>query len=221
MNFDSFKKSFSELKSETSTYKKLCAGLIAANVVLGVFLFNKQTTVVLQPWTLTTTAQLEKSYASREYKEAWGLALAELLGNITPENVDFVVERLKPLLAPDIYNDTVRNAEEQALMLKEDRVTSSFIPRTVEYEPSSKKVFVKGRKLVQGAATFSDDLDGKGEKSEVTYEFEIEISNYMPVIRSIEVYSGQARTGKVLRRMEQQAKRKAAREAKRKQKEEQ
>lgn len=221
MNLDSFKKSFSELRTETSTYKKLCYGLIAANLVIGVFLFTKETTVVVQPWTLTATAQLEKSSANREYKEAWGLALAELLGNITPENVDFVVERLKPLLAPDIYNNTVRNAEEQAIMLKEDRITQSFVPRTVEYEPSTGKVFVKGRSFVTGASSYSSEREeDSGEKSEVTYEFEIQIANYMPIVKSIEVYAGQARTGKVLRRMEQAQKRKEAREAKRKAKEE-
>lgn len=221
MNFETFKKSFSELRTETSTYKKLCAGLIAANLVMGVFLFNKETTVVVQPWTLTTTAQLEKNSSNREYKEAWGLALAELLGNLTPDNVDFVVERLKPLLAPDIYNETVRNAEEQAIMLKEDRITQSFIPRTVEYEPSSKKVFVRGRQFVTGAASYGDKDEEKGQKNEVTYEFRIDIANYMPIVKSIEVYTGQARTNKVLRRMEQAQKRRDAREAKRKAKEEQ
>ena len=118
MNITDLKKSWSGLQEETKAYKKLCVGLIAANIILGCFLFTKETTVVMQPWTLTQTAQLENKAASRSYKEAWALAIAEMLGNLTPNNVDFVVDRLRPLLDPSIYNEVVRNANEQTLSLK-------------------------------------------------------------------------------------------------------
>lgn len=100
MNITDLKKSWSGLQEETKAYKKLCVGLIAANIILGCFLFTKETTVVKQPWTLTQMAQLENKAACRSYKEAWALAIAEMLGNLTPNNVDFLVDRLWSLLDP-------------------------------------------------------------------------------------------------------------------------
>lgn len=218
MDLNNFKKSWSGLQNESKFYKRLCVGLVGANLVLGCFLFTKETIVIVQPWTLTQTAQLEQNKAARNYKESWALAVAELLGNITPGNVDFVVERIKPLLAPSIYNEVVRNANEQALYLKEDRISQSFMPRTVEYEASTNKVFVKGNSYTTGASGLVGK-DEKGTRNEMTFEFVIEIKNYLPLIKSMEVYSGQARTGKVLKRMEQVQKRQEAREAKLREKE--
>lgn len=84
MNINNFKESWTGLQSESKFYKRLCLGLVGANILLGCFLFTKETIVVLEPWTLTQTAQLEQKKATRNYKEAWGLAVAELMGNITP-----------------------------------------------------------------------------------------------------------------------------------------
>lgn len=213
MNIANFKQGWNGLQSESKFFKKLTVCLILANIVLVIFLFNKETVVVIEPWTLTQTAQLEKSSSSRNYKEAWGLAVAELLGNLTPSNVEFVIDRVKPLLAPSIYNDVVRNANEQALYLKEDRIAQSFMPRTIEYEASTNKVFVKGNSYTTGASG-TIGKDEKGVRSEMTFEFVIDIGNYLPVFRSIEVYSGQPHTTKVIKRLEQDQKRLEAREAK-------
>ena len=149
------------------------------------------------------------------------MAVAELMGNITPSNVDFVVERLKPLLDPYIYNDTVRGALEQAQSLKEDRISQSFMPRTVEYEASTNKVFVKGNSYTTGASNYVNGDEEKGIRKEMTFEFVIDVNHYLPLFKQISVYSGTARTGKVLKRMEQAQKRQQEREAKQREKENQ
>ena len=210
MNINNFKESWTGLQSESKFYKRLCLGLVGANILLGCFLFTKETIVVLEPWTLTQTAQLEQKKATRNYKEAWGLAVAELMGNITPSNVDFVVD-----------NDTVRGALEQAQSLKEDRISQSFMPRTVEYEASTNKVFVKGNSYTTGASNYVNGDEEKGIRKEMTFEFVIDVNHYLPLFKQISVYSGTARTGKVLRRMEQAQKRQQEREAKQREKENQ
>jgi hypothetical protein len=75
---------------------------------------------------------------------------AQLLGNVTPGTVDFVKERLTPLLSPSIYQDVIDAIEIQAQQIKNDRVTMRFEPRFVEYEPKSDKVFVYGYSYVKG-----------------------------------------------------------------------
>ncbi|MCV5185818.1 type IV conjugative transfer system protein TraE, partial [Escherichia coli] len=75
------------------------------------------------PFTLTEEAWVTKSNASQSYKEAWGFAFAQLLGNVTPGTVDFVKERITPLLSPSIYQDVIDAIEIQAQQIKNDRVT--------------------------------------------------------------------------------------------------
>lgn len=99
------------------------------------------------------------------------MAVAELMGNITPSNVDFVVERLKPLLDPSIYNDTVRGALEQAQSLKEDRISQSFMPRTVEYEASTNKFSLKGIHIQRVLPTTSTEMKKRASEKEMTFEF--------------------------------------------------
>lgn len=128
-------------------------------------------------------------------KEAWGFAFAQLLGNVTPGTVDFVKERITPLLSPSIYQDVIDAIEIQAQQIKNDRVTMRFEPRFVEYEPKSDKVFVYGYSYVKGASS-------NEERSERSYEFAIKISNYAPVLDYIDTYVGKPRTKTVLEQLQ-------------------
>ena len=94
------------------------------------------------------------------------------------------------------------------------------MPRSVEYEPATNKCFVRGQSIITGASGSTMEKNEKAQRKETTYEFEINVNNYLPVIRSIQVYEGGSRTEKVLKRMEQSQKRKQEREAKRREREE-
>lgn len=215
MKFADYGKKFSDLKATNHFHRYLIFSLLGVMAIQTAFLFKKETVVVIEPWTLTADAQLESNHASRNYKEAWALAVAEMLGNITPGNVDFVLERLKPLLAPKIYNNVIRDANEQVVFLKEDRISQTFLPRSVEFEKSTGKVFVKGHAFIQGAGTNTGGgTSDKPIRNEMTFEFRIRINNYLPIFEDIAVYTGQARTTKVLSRMEAAERREKEREAK-------
>jgi conjugal transfer pilus assembly protein TraE len=213
MQVNDFKKRWSNLNGENRFYRTVIYGLVAILAVEAFYLFKKESIVVMQPWTLTEQVELQSSKSSRSYQESWALALSELLGNVTPTNVDFVIERIKPLLSPAIYNDVVRNAQEQALFLKEDRISQTFEPRGVEFEKSTGKVFVHGYFYVTGTATGISQKDAKPVRSEATFEFKIKISQYMPVIESVQVYAGTSRTKRTLERLEVAQKRQAERAA--------
>lgn len=75
--------------------------------------------------------------ASRSYIEAWGFALSELIGNVTPGNVQFISDRLKPLLDPKIYHKVLEGLEANAQQLKDECITMRFEPRRVIYEKKS------------------------------------------------------------------------------------
>jgi len=220
MQLSKYKESFSNLKKENRFGNLMVVGLVGVLFVQSCFLFSKDTVVVMQPWTMTQDAELSSTRASRTYQEAWALALAEMLGNITPDSIDFVLDRLKPLLSPKIYNEVIRNAQEQAIYLKEDRITQVFEPRTVEFEKTTGKVFVHGYSYITGASLGTGNKDNKPLRNELTFEFRIKIAQYIPIVEDIAVYSGQARTTKVLNRLEKAKKRADEKAAKKAQEEE-
>ncbi|WP_079829477.1 TraE/TraK family type IV conjugative transfer system protein [Salmonella enterica] len=163
MNLKKYLKTWEGTQTENKWGRIFQGGLIAIVFLLVVQVFSKETIVTIQPFTLTEEAWVTKSNASQSYKEAWGFAFAQLLGNVTPGTVDFVKERITPLLSPSIYQDVIDAIEIQAQQIKNDRVTMRFEPRFVEYEPKSDKVFVYGYSYVKGASS-------NEERSERSYE---------------------------------------------------
>lgn len=197
MQFGRYKKSFSSLQLENNFFRILTLGLLVLVIILVIALLNKKTIVTVQPWTLARDAQVTEANASQSYMEAWGLALAQLIGNVTPGNVDFVSEQLKPLLSPKIYHETLDAIQSGATQLKEDRVSMRFEPIRVTYEKTTGMVFVYGRSYMRAGTSMS-----KESKSNRTYEFKLEISNYMPQINYLTTYEGVPHTRDEIDRLE-------------------
>lgn len=179
------------------------AGLIVVVLILIGMLANKQTIVTIQPFTLHDEAWVTENESSHGYKEAWGFALAQLFGNVTPSNVGFIKDRIERLLSPAIYNDVINVLEMQSQQIRNDRVSIRFEPRFVEYEPKSEKVFVYGYSFTKGMSNESE------VRTDRTYEFEIAISNYVPVIDFVDTYEGRPRTEDVLERLQRREKRRS------------
>jgi len=199
LNLSNYLKTWEGTQAENKWGRIFQAGLILIVLLLVIKVFSKETIITIQPYTLSEDAWITKTQSSTSYKEAWGFAFAQLLGNVTPGNVDFIKERIIPLLSPNIYQSTLDAIEIQAKQIKNNRVTMRFEPRFVEYEPISNKVFIYGYSFVKGTSS-------KAIRSERSYEFSIKISNYMPVFDYIDTYLGKPHTKKILERIEQKAK---------------
>ncbi len=189
MNIKQYFSTYQGLQEENRWNRLVTLGLVALCLGETAMLAIRPTVVTIQPWTLTRDAQVTESNASQSYIEAWGLALSELLGNVTPSNVNFIAERLGPLLDPKIYHQVIDAVHANAEELKNDRVTMRFEPRRVKFERSTGKVFVTGRSYVRQGTSLESE-----KSSERTYEFTIRISNYAPVITNIDTYTGGAQT---------------------------
>jgi conjugal transfer pilus assembly protein TraE len=177
-----------------------------AVVILAFMVLNKDTKIIIQPETLGSDAWITRSDASQSYKEAWGLMLAMLSGNVTPDNVTFIKDRYKPLLSPRLYNEIIDALEIQSQNIKEDRITIRFEPKAVSYEPESDKVFVYGFSFVKGPT-------GDEEREERTYEYTIRIKQFAPMIIHLDTYQEKPRTLKVLEQMEKQEEIRSRRDA--------
>lgn len=195
MNLKDFLKTWEGTQAENKWGRLFMAGLIVIVLALSMKLFTKETIVTMQPVTLSEEAWVAKDSASQSYQEAWGLFLAQLTGNVTPGTVEFIRERIGPLLAPAIYQDVINAIEVQAQQIRNDRVSMRFEPRFVEHEDDSGKVFVYGYSFLKGSS-------GEEIRTERTYEYIITVSNYLPVVEFIDTYRDKPRTKKVLEQIE-------------------
>ena len=200
MDLKRYLSTFHGLKTEAYFSRMVTTVLLLLIMFLVAVLATRPTIITLQPWTLSEDAQVTRDDASRSYIEAWGFALSELIGNVTPGNVQFISDRLKPLLDPKIYHKVLEGLEANAQQLKDERITMRFEPRRVIYEKSSGKVFVNGYSFIRQGMSFEAE-----KREERTYEFVIRIANYAPLIMAIDTYEGVPHTRDVLQKQQERA----------------
>ena len=187
MELNTFKRSLGQLQQHYQWTRPLIAGLLGLLILLTGLLWRDNQTIVLKPVTLTEEAWITKEQASRSYHEAWGLFLAQLMGNVTGGNLEFVRDTLAPLLAPAIYRETLDVLDQQTRQLREDRVILRFEPRSVFYEVATGKTFVEGQSFMKGTAS-------KERQGLRTYEYELKISHFLPYLSFMDTYAGPAKT---------------------------
>ena len=193
MELKQFTKSIEEMRSKIQSAHLLVLVMVACNIVLALGLLFRDTVVTVVPWTLSGEAEVTKDDASQNYKESWGMAIALLLGNVQPATVDFIADRIKPLLAPEIYHEAVDALYSNAQILREERVTLRFEPRRVTCEKTSGRVFISGYSYSRLGTSMDEE-----KRHERTFEIGLEISEYAPVITYIDTYTGKARTEDVI-----------------------
>lgn len=166
---------------------------IVTNATLGLLMIRREQLVVLVPPSLERQASLLRAQADEHYLAAWGWYAATMIGNVTQANASFIKASIEPLLDPGIYHATIKRLEQQLDQLARDRVTLKFEPRRTLHEQATGKLFVTGLSTVQSLA-------GGEQRETRTYEFEIEIRHYRPLLTHIDTYTGQPRTADVRQR---------------------
>lgn len=202
MRLDRFKESYDQIANQATQSRKFLIIFIVIIVVLVGLLASKKPVVTVVPWTLQSQAQIFEDNASQSYKEAWALAISILIGNVQPNNVGFIAERLKPILAPKIYHQTIDAIHANAQQLRDERVTLRFEPRQVIYEKSTDKLFVNGYSFTR----LGTSLEGE-TRSERTYEMHFEIDTYAPMLTYISTYSGEPLTRDAIEKAEKEKQR--------------
>lgn len=190
MNFQTLFTSWQGLRTAVYILSAFCASLIAANLALTLGLVFRDETVVLVPPILDSRVSVSRRQADEGLLKSWGLYFSQLLGNATPGNIGFLKESMAPVLSPKVFNEFMAALNTQAEEMRFDRVSLRFEPRLVQYEKSSGLVFVTGQSVATGPG-------GDERRKERTYEFLIEIRNFMPLLSRMDTYQGSARTAKV------------------------
>ena len=174
----------------TATNKLLAVAVVAVatvTIVQSAYLMERERLVVLVPPALQGEAVIGKHAADAPYHTAWAHLLAQMLGNVSPGNANFLKERLEPLLDPAIFAAVNKALEQQLDQLRRDRVSLSFEPQTILHEPETGKTFVTGQAVVTG-------LGNQQTRSVRTYELMLAIDDYRVRVTHIATYDGEART---------------------------
>lgn len=183
MQFDRFQKTWLGLLAENKWSRVVIGALLLSNVLTAAKAFVNDPIIVLTPPSLDAPAEVRSRSTDEAFKKAWALFVADLMGSITPSNVDFVVESLGIYLSPSVYSAVRDSLFDQARDIRREGLTVSFSPRELVYEQSTDKMFVYGVTRTQGR-------DGRSESIERTYEFLIAIRNYRPIVTRLSVYRG-------------------------------
>lgn len=186
MKLTQFTQSWHIMRSENLVSRLTILALTGAILLLGAIALNQKTVVVLSPPTLNEEAEVLSDQASESYKKAWSHHVAKLIGNVSTENSDFVLESLKPLLAPRIYEETLVAVNKQLDQLKRDGVSFSFEPRRIIHDKDTGRSYVTGLRFTHKG---TDDADRNVQTYEMIWDFQ----DYRPLLDYIETYSDSPR----------------------------
>ena len=154
-----------------------------AILALIIFMWKMERTVVTVPPTLTTEASISQNKADGAMQETWAMYFVTLTGNMTPRSAPVVKDVLQDLLSPRAFNSVSEWIDSEISIITRDRVTLSFSPDVVRYEPFIDKVIVSGDIVLRGQR-------GNERRQTRTYELGFATSNYKVQLTDFNVYEG-------------------------------
>lgn len=200
MDYKNFASTWLSLQASNRFLKLVCLSLMGLNLLTLIGWLKKDTAVILIPPSLSEKSEIAQNKASEGYKKAWAMYTATLIGNVSPENADFVLDSFSNMVTGEIRSLITEQVAQELDMLKQEKVASRFEIVRVTYEPETDKVFITGRNVLIGAVS-------KSAPTEQTFEFQVDVKQYSPIITQMASYQGQPRLLSVLRKEE--ARRKA------------
>jgi len=181
MHLIRFRQTWQRLVTENRFHRALLIALLGTNLLTLGALLQAERTVVLVPPILENQVNVARASASQEVKEAWGLFVTELLGNVTPTNAPFLRQTLEPLLSPTLRRAVRDSLDAQVEALQRDRVSVRFAPELVQYEATHDRVRISGKQVISGPG--ADPVTRPR-----TYEIQVAFRNYRPLITHLDAY---------------------------------
>ena len=155
--------------------------LVLTNGLLACQCIRQKPAIELSLAFMEAQVGIQSGSASQAYFEWWGLSLAELLGNLNPQNLSFVESRLQNLLSPNLYQQVQDTLFQQFHQLREDQVSMSFEPLSLEFVDTTQAVKVTGNTVMS-----SGNQRLTGQK---VFTFHFDLIRYRPVLAAIQIES--------------------------------
>ncbi|MBK1717297.1 TraE/TraK family type IV conjugative transfer system protein [Thiocystis violacea] len=181
MTLTLFRQTWQRLVAENHFHRWMLLALLATNLLTLAALLQAERTVVLVPPILESQVNVARESASQAVKEAWGLFVTELLGNVTPTTAPFLRATLEPLLSPALRREVAAGIDAQVEALQRDRVSVRFSPEVIRYESTGDLVRVQGKQIISGP-------NASIVTRPRTYEIQIAFRHYRPMITRLDAY---------------------------------
>ena len=175
--------------------------------ILGAKLYQThERVVIVPPLALQNGNRMEIAWksANQEYSKSFAMYVASLLGNVTPQNVNFVADVVSGFVSPKIYTDV----RAKILAMAQDEIwatsgqASYFVADELIYEDITNRTFVVGK-------FFVTQHSGGPEYRPVVYEMVINIKEGRPIVEYLTSYEGsKPRTIEWLRKQPKEVKEK-------------
>lgn len=146
---------------------------------------NNKSIITIVPPYLDERVKLSFDAASEAYHVKYALFAAVTLGNVTPASVNTTIKALEMTFSPSLYHSIKATLQKQGDVLKRGSSVLEFVPKTWEYEAKIGITYITGIQVVR-------PLSGTATKKLITYEFSIEVRNYVPWIKHFALYNGVA-----------------------------
>ena len=186
MKREDLKKGLLSMKGENFTLKLLLLVSVLSIAILAGAIMARSQVVAIVPPNLTETSWLDKNAASAPYMRAWAVYIAQSMGNANPTTVDMLKDSIGPFLDASIYTQVMKRIDDQIDQIKRDRISLYFTPLRVISDPMSPGAFfVEGNQGLEG-------ITGKPVIKLVTFQINIDIKGYRPVVTFINIKQGRA-----------------------------
>lgn len=163
----------------------IVSNLILAAICLLLFIDNmsQDVEVRITPAEIHEQYWIRKNEASDNYKASWAMMMAEIMGNVNPKNVDFLVEQLPVFLSPNLSQQMEAEIVNAANLIKARGIQTIFELQDVQYDKARDLFFAWGTKrtFVKGQPAGN---------AQHTYEMRIDIKNGRPRIVELATYPG-------------------------------
>ncbi len=156
------------------------AAILALIALNGFLVLNEKTAIV--PPEVRRPYELGANYANKEYLLDMASYVLDQVLTVTPETVDFNNKKILRMTHPDGYGALKTTLDAAAQRLKQERVTTVWIPRSERVNEQAKLVEVTG----QLKTFIADKLTSQRDKSYLI-EFTITTSGRLYVSRIEEV----------------------------------
>ena len=173
-----------KLQSQVRFHRAMNAGLLSTlffGVLLLGFVVVRDTTKIVPP-EVRRPYEIGANYANKDYLlDMAGYVLGTVL-TVTPETVDYNNKVILKMADPDGYAGLKTALDAAAMRLKQERVTTIWVPRKEEVSEQDKRVKVSGKLKTY----IADKLTSEREKDYIV-EFKITTSGRLYVSKIEEV----------------------------------
>ena len=170
-------KSYSEALASLNSSNKSNLVLVGVLAAMTYMLFIKEPLVIVTPSTITEEITVQGDQVSTSYKVLWANTVADNLGNVTPNNVEFKKDALGKMLSPRIRHKYLASMESHAAKLKLTGATETFYiqdiyhseTQDITYAYGRKEIKLKGRTPQEMSWTFEMRVGAKRGQPNITY----------------------------------------------------